>query len=205
MGENESPNVLRALRPSRGSSDTRPLAFRGFNLPVGSAYAGRERRDGVAVDAPAPVGPFLNGIFPLRTPLAPGSSPWEVVPAFPNLPLVNVLVSVPNPADERLYVASRDGLIVSFENDEQVATSEPFMDLRDRVAWSRRAGCSAWRSTPTSARPGRPTRAASMRTTRGIHGWLLRHGHRGGGLVFDLDGRLVRGAIGPRPPLAEAA
>jgi uncharacterized repeat protein (TIGR03806 family) len=111
------------------------------------------------LDAPSPVGPFLDGLFPPRTPLAPGSSPWQVVEAFPGLPITNVLVIVPNPADDRLYVSTRDGLIVSFENDAQVAASEPFMDLRDRVAVVWEGGLLGLVFHPEFGTPGSPHEA----------------------------------------------
>jgi hypothetical protein len=60
------------------------------------------------LDAPAAVGPFLNGVFPTQTPNAPGSSTWTVVPAFPNVRVDNALVIEPNPANNRMYVGSRD-------------------------------------------------------------------------------------------------
>ncbi len=86
------------------------------------------------LDAPAPVGPFLNGNLPTRAPATPGLEEWDVVDAFPNLNLPNTLVIIPNPADDRLYVGSRGGAIVSFANQAQASTTEPFMDLSDRVA-----------------------------------------------------------------------
>lgn len=82
-----------------------------------------------------PVGPFLNGVFPSSTP--EGEADWSIVPAFPSLAATGVptvTVIVPNPSDDRIYVGSRDGQIASFENDPTVATFEPFMDIRDRVA-----------------------------------------------------------------------
>jgi hypothetical protein len=86
------------------------------------------------LDAPEPVGPFLDGVFPTRTPQAPGSSEWQVVDAF-NVSVPNTLVVEPNPSDNRLYIGSRGGSIVSIENDEFLAQSPaPFMDLTDRVA-----------------------------------------------------------------------
>ena len=88
------------------------------------------------LDAPAiAVGPFFDGVFPTRTPNnAASSTTWEIIEAFPNLTFNQTLVIVPNPANNRLYVASRDGNIFSFENTPGVTTSEPFIDLRDRAA-----------------------------------------------------------------------
>jgi hypothetical protein len=108
------------------------LAQAAFPLALLLATAAHAQAYGL--DAPVPVGPFLNGVMPLRTPQSPGSSTWTVVDAFPNLVLPNTLVIEPNPSDNRLYVGSRSGVIVSFDNSEQAATSEPFMDLSDRVA-----------------------------------------------------------------------
>ena len=87
------------------------------------------------LDGPAvPVAPFLDGVFPSRTPHWPGGSQWTVSAAFPNIDLTDTLAIASNPANNRLYVGSRDGLIVSFENRSDVSTEETFLDLRDRVA-----------------------------------------------------------------------
>jgi uncharacterized repeat protein (TIGR03806 family) len=127
-----------------------------WGILFGLGAAGPARGQAPGLDAPAPVGPFLNGVFPPRTPLAPGSSPWQVAEAFPDLPITNALVIVPNPADDRLYVGSIDGVIVSFENDEQVASSEPFMDLRDRVALVSEGGFYGLAFHPEFGQPGSP-------------------------------------------------
>lgn len=81
-----------------------------------------------------PVAPFLDGVFPTSTPSGPGSSDWTIVPAFPNLELTDTLVISSNPTDNRLYVGSRNGLIVSFDNQPTAGATETFLDLRDRVA-----------------------------------------------------------------------
>ncbi len=83
---------------------------------------------------PVAVAPFLDGVFPTRTPSFPGSSVWEIVPAFPNLDLTDTLVIAANPANDRIYVGSRNGLVVSFDNQPDVSTASTFLDLRDRVA-----------------------------------------------------------------------
>lgn len=83
---------------------------------------------------PLAVGPFLDGALPPRAPNFPGSANWTVVPAFPNLDLIDTLVIASNPSDDRIYVGSREGLVVSFDNRADVSTVETFLDLRDRVA-----------------------------------------------------------------------
>src|SRR5690606_32567005 len=82
---------------------------------------------------PVAIGPFLNGQFPSEAPHSVEMSDWKVEDAF-SLALRNTLTIVPNPDDDRLYVGSRDGQVVSFENDPLVTQTQSFMDLRDRVA-----------------------------------------------------------------------
>jgi uncharacterized repeat protein (TIGR03806 family) len=87
------------------------------------------------LDGPAvAVGLFFDGAFPSTTPYAPGSGQWATVPAFPNLDLTNTLVIASNPADNRMYVGSREGVVVAFDNQPNVSTTETFLDLSDRVA-----------------------------------------------------------------------
>ena len=91
------------------------------------------------LEAPVPVGAFLDGALPALTPLGPANSTWDVDDAFPALPLVDTLVIAVNPAEtdpasDRLYVGSRGGVIVSFPNDPTATSADPFLDLSDRVA-----------------------------------------------------------------------
>lgn len=113
------------------------LAFACSAGPGDAEATGNER--GAALQSgidgsPVPVSPFFNGVFPPREPRWPGSVDWDVVPAFPNLNLSDTLVIVSNPADGRMYVGSRAGLLVSFENQHTVSTTRTLIDLRDRVA-----------------------------------------------------------------------
>ena len=87
------------------------------------------------LDTPAvPVGAFLDGVLPPRTPNSPASSDWMTVDAFPSINLDNTIVMVSNPGDDRIYVGSQEGLVVSFENDPAASSTVAFLDLRDRVA-----------------------------------------------------------------------
>ena len=101
-----------------------------LSIVAGCSAGSDEGAHGSAV----PVAPFLDGVFPTRTPSGPGSSDWTIVPAFPNLELSDTLVISSNPTVDRLYVGSRNGLIVSFENQPSAGATETFLDLRDRVA-----------------------------------------------------------------------
>ena len=107
---------------------------------------------------PIAVAPFLDGVFPTKTPNRPGGSEWTVSAAFPNLNLADTLVITSNPADDRIYVASRDGLIVSFENQSDVSTTEAFLDLRDRVAVVWDGGFLGLVFHPEFGNPGSPYR-----------------------------------------------
>ncbi|HEX2485776.1 MAG TPA: PQQ-dependent sugar dehydrogenase, partial [Myxococcota bacterium] len=110
------------------------------------------------VDAPVPVGPFMNGVFPTTTPRDPASAQWDVVPAFPNISLTDPLVIVTNPANNRLYVGSREGVIVSFMNSPNATQTNPFLDLRDRVAVVWDGGFLGMAFDPQFGVPGSPHR-----------------------------------------------
>jgi hypothetical protein len=122
------------------------------------------RRAAVAkagLDGPAvAVAPFLDGVLPPRTPNWPGSSQWTVVPAFPNLDLTDTLVVASNPSNDWIYVGSRDGLIVSFDNQPDVSTTQTFLDLRDRVAVVWDGGFLGLVFHPEFGNPGSPHRKA---------------------------------------------
>jgi uncharacterized repeat protein (TIGR03806 family) len=82
---------------------------------------------------PVAVGPFLNGVLPADTPLNPTGADWIVSPAFPNISADLTTVIEPHPLNDNLYVASRDGLIITFDNDPAATQSSVFVDLRDRA------------------------------------------------------------------------
>jgi uncharacterized repeat protein (TIGR03806 family) len=85
------------------------------------------------IDQVVAVAPFLNGALPTRRPLDPSSTDWTVNPTFTNLDIDNTLVIEPNPANNNLYVGSRDGYIQFFDNNPATTQTTPFLDLRDRV------------------------------------------------------------------------
>ncbi|HSN83660.1 MAG TPA: PQQ-dependent sugar dehydrogenase, partial [Polyangiales bacterium] len=55
-------------------------------------------------------------------------------PAFTNIALTDTLVIASAPNDDRIYVGSRNGLVVTFANQPDAVATETFLDLRDRVA-----------------------------------------------------------------------
>jgi uncharacterized repeat protein (TIGR03806 family) len=123
------------------------------------------------LDAPVPIGPFLNGVFPSRAPRDPANALWTVVPVFPkpnppppappeyvefSEPLV--IATSPDPADGRLYVGSRSGNIVSIENQPNVSATDAFLDLSDRVAVVSDGGFLGMAFHPEFGTPGSPHR-----------------------------------------------
>jgi len=90
--------------------------------------------DEPGLSASVPVGPFLNGVFPSQTPYDPAAAAWTVVPVFPKLRFESITVIASHSANDRLYVASRDGHVVGFDNRPDVEKIEKFLDLRGRVA-----------------------------------------------------------------------
>jgi hypothetical protein len=146
---------MHSMGLARGATARGPRLALALWLLLGSAPATAQSP---GLDAPVPVGPYLNGVLPSRTPRDPASADWDVVPAFPSLTLRDTLVIVPSPADGDLYVGARDGEIVSFPIDPAVATATPFLDLRDRVAVVWDGGFLGMAFHPDFGTPGSPQR-----------------------------------------------
>ena len=89
------------------------------------------------LDAPVPIGKFLDGQLPAVMPGDGENLSWSVEPAFPNLQFNSPLVIKPHPRQNRLFVASRDGLIEHFDYNENTTTKEIFVDLTGEtgVVW----------------------------------------------------------------------
>ena len=86
------------------------------------------------LDSAVPVSKFLNGNLPAVTPGDGQNLTWSVEPAFPNLQFESPLVIKPHPRQDRLFVASRDGLIEHFVYDQNTSTKQTFVDLRPETA-----------------------------------------------------------------------
>ncbi|MEM6631045.1 MAG: PQQ-dependent sugar dehydrogenase [Bacteroidota bacterium] len=77
---------------------------------------------------------FLNGNLPAITPGEAGSTSFSIVPAYPNLTFQDPLVITPHPRENQLFVASRQGKIERFEQVENVASKQVFLDLSEETA-----------------------------------------------------------------------
>jgi uncharacterized repeat protein (TIGR03806 family) len=111
---------------------------------------------GYGLDAPVPVGTFLNGVLPSRTPT--GVARWTVRPAFPALTFDDTTVIRPAPNSNRLYVGSREGVIWSFVNHPSTATKDLFLDISNRVAVVWDGGFLGLAFHPEFGVPGSPNR-----------------------------------------------
>ena len=85
------------------------------------------------LNSAVPIGKFLDGNLPSLTPGDGGNITWGITPAFTNLRFQDPLVILPHPTQNRLFVASRQGLIEHFINDPNVSTKQVFLDLRNDV------------------------------------------------------------------------
>ncbi len=91
-----------------------------------------EARQDYGIDAPTPIGGFLNGSLPDR---APGSGDtFTATPAYPGLRFQDPLVYTPEPHTNRVALATRQGVIWTFDNDQGETNADPFLDLTDRCA-----------------------------------------------------------------------
>ncbi|MEZ4699502.1 MAG: PQQ-dependent sugar dehydrogenase [Rhodothermales bacterium] len=108
---------------------------------VGAVAGGAYRLIPYGLDAPAPVGRFLNGAFPSTTP-QPGAKAvsWRATPAFPDVAFTDAMAIAPVPGTTYLCVAERSGLIWFIENDPATRLRLLVADLRDRVELPRDGG-----------------------------------------------------------------
>ena len=107
---------------------------------------------------PEPIGKFLNGNLPISNPSTGEGVTWNVVPAFPNLTFDDPLVIIPHPRQNRLFVATQDGKIYHFENDQNTNTKTLFGDITDRVAVTWDAGLLNVVFHPDFGKAGSPNR-----------------------------------------------
>jgi uncharacterized repeat protein (TIGR03806 family) len=83
------------------------ILFHGMASTAGAASSG--------LDAPQPVGPYFNGVFPASPPGDP--SGWAVVNAFPSLTFTDPMMLSEIPGSGDLLVVGKTGLIWRFPNN----------------------------------------------------------------------------------------
>jgi uncharacterized repeat protein (TIGR03806 family) len=126
--------------------------------PTGTSASDPVERVKGGLDVLSAVGPFLNGALPSRTPQSPSGSDWAAVDAFPAITLDGTIVMTSNPGEDRMYVGSQEGVVVSFDNDPAASATTPFLDLRDRVAVVYEGGFLGMAFHPEAGQPGSPYR-----------------------------------------------
>lgn len=85
-------------------------------------------------DAPPTVEPYFGDTFPLQTPGDGTEQTYRLVNAYPGLTFDDPLVYTPLPRSDRVFVASRGGIIHQFVNDPATATKELVLDIESITA-----------------------------------------------------------------------
>ncbi|MEY4569939.1 MAG: hypothetical protein RLZZ398_1378 [Verrucomicrobiota bacterium] len=94
-------------------------------------FAPRAEAQSSGLDAPQPVGPFLNGVFPS---VAPGlATGWSTENAFPNLTFIDPLWLTPIPGSTNLLLVGKNGQIWRFPNNP-ATTQAQVVKVLDRVS-----------------------------------------------------------------------
>jgi hypothetical protein len=87
------------------------------------------------LDAPQPVGPYFNGVFPTSAPGNP--SGWALVNAFPNLVFTEPLTLVEIPRSDEFLVVGKTGLAWRFPRNPAATQSQVVQVLDHRAATQR--------------------------------------------------------------------
>jgi len=83
---------------------------------------------GGGLDVAVPIGPYLDGGLPSRTPTA-ASGNWELVRAYPNQTFVDPIAMMPVPASNLQIVAEKWGALMIFPDEPDIAARNVILDL----------------------------------------------------------------------------
>ena len=124
---------------------------------------------------PEPIGAFLNGNLPDKTPGDGSNITWGVAPIYTNLTFQDPLMIVPHPTLNKIIVASRQGLIEVFDDNPNVTSKQTLMDLRNEVGVVWDAGFLGLALHPEFGQAGSPNRNYfyvyyTAKGTNGQHG-----------------------------------
>ena len=89
------------------------------------------------IDAPTPIEPFLNNVFPKES---PSFGNWKAVNAFPNLTFSDPIAMEQIPMQEYYYIAGKEGYIWLVEADENTSEKTIALDITQNVMTSGDAG-----------------------------------------------------------------
>lgn len=108
------------------------------------------------LDAPAAVGPFLNGKFPPAEPT--GASEWTVEETFTGININLPMHLAPYPGTNQLLCVAKEGRILLFEDSPAANVTETFLDLRSQVFTSSDSGMTWLVFHPDFGKAGSPNR-----------------------------------------------
>jgi uncharacterized repeat protein (TIGR03806 family) len=90
------------------------------------------------LDAPEPIGAYLNGNFPAGEPSSAGE--WGVQETYTGITINLPTHLTPYPGTSKLLCVAKEGRIFLFEDNPAVATTETFLDLRAKTFTSSDCG-----------------------------------------------------------------
>ena len=97
-------------------------ALLGLHFLIAISLGRGLRAEQAGLDAPVPIAPYLNGVFPIS---APGSSTgWSTENAFPNLSFVDPLWLTEIPDSTDFLLVGKNGELWRFANDPNVTQSQ---------------------------------------------------------------------------------
>lgn len=91
------------------------------------------------LNAPAPIGAYVNGIFPSSTP-GQGTGSYILEDAFPNLGFRLPVHMVPEPGGNRLVVTEMEGKLIAFDNNPTTSTQTTFLNITSQTRFGGESG-----------------------------------------------------------------
>ncbi|RYD19704.1 MAG: hypothetical protein EOP88_17960 [Verrucomicrobiaceae bacterium] len=164
------PGVILIVRFSKTPLDTLPVMTThscpartsGFLIRVlGGAAAllmasGAFLQASPGLDAPAAIGPYLNGAFPKTEPT--GASEWTVQETYNGININLPMHIAPYPGTNKLLCVAKEGRIFLFEDNAAATQTETFLDLRSQTFTSSDSGMTWLVFHPQFGQAGSPNR-----------------------------------------------
>ncbi|MDX2249760.1 MAG: discoidin domain-containing protein [Bacteroidia bacterium] len=123
------------------------------------------------LDSPAPVGTYLNDIFPRETPSS--SSSWTAVEAYPNLTFTDPIQLLEMPYSTKFMMAGKQGRLWTFEKNDTTTTGKTtILNIENKVLSGEDAGLLGVAFHPQFGQPGSPNRAYIYTFYRGYGPYL---------------------------------
>src|SRR5690348_11246671 len=116
-----------------------------------SAYATQP-----GLDAPEPIGPYLNGNFPVGEPS--NAREWGIQETYTGININLPTHLTPYPGTNKLLCVAKEGRIFLFEDNPAVTTTETFLDLRTKTFTSSDCGMTWLVFHPSFGVVGNPNR-----------------------------------------------